>query len=63
MSVTIRFTGNRKMDVCLPTFVDFFAGSGLVTEGARQSCLPLWSNDICGKKAEIYTANHDPGQF
>lgn len=43
--------------------MDFFAGSGLVTEGARQSCLPVWSNDICGKKADIYTANHDPGHF
>jgi len=47
----------------LPTFVDFFAGSGLVTEGARQSCLPVWSNDICGKKGDIYTANHDSGHF
>ena len=51
------------MKQSLPTFVDFFAGSGLVTEGARHSCLPVWSNDICAKKAAIYTANHDPGHF
>lgn len=41
-----------------PGFVDFFAGSGLVTEGLKRSCKPLWSNDICPKKASIYCANH-----
>lgn len=47
----------------LPTFVDFFAGSGLVTQGARHACLPVWSNDICPKKAAIYTANHGDDHF
>jgi DNA (cytosine-5)-methyltransferase 1 len=46
----------------LPTFVDFFAGV-LVTQGAKQACTPVWSNDICLKKAAIYTANHGPGHF
>ncbi|MCH7224864.1 DNA cytosine methyltransferase [Haloferula sp. A504] len=46
-----------------PTFVDFFAGSGLVTQGAQHACTPVWSNDICPKKAAIYTANHGTGHF
>lgn len=45
------------------TFVDFFAGSGLVTQGAKHSCLPVWSNDICAKKAASYTSNHGSGHF
>ena len=32
-----------------PSFVDFFAGSGLVTQGAKHACVPVWSNDICPK--------------
>jgi DNA (cytosine-5)-methyltransferase 1 len=46
-----------------PTFVDFFAGSGLVTQGAKYACVPVWSNDICPKKAAIYTANHGTDHF
>lgn len=46
-----------------PTFVDFFAGSGLVTEGAKHSCTPVWSNDICAKKAKCYIANHGDDHF
>jgi DNA (cytosine-5)-methyltransferase 1 len=46
-----------------PTFVDFFAGSGLVTQGGRYACLPVWSNDVCPKKAAIYTANHGADHF
>lgn len=51
------------MNTDRPTFVDFFAGSGLVTEGAKRFCKPVWSNDICPKKAAIYTANHGDGHF
>lgn len=51
------------MSYTLPTFVDFFAGSGLVTQGAKHACTPVLSNDICPKKAAIYTANHGPGHF
>jgi len=46
-----------------PAFIDFFAGSGLVTQGVRHACVPVWSNDICPKKAAIYTANHGHGHF
>ncbi|TAE77964.1 MAG: DNA (cytosine-5-)-methyltransferase [Verrucomicrobia bacterium] len=47
----------------VPRFVDFFAGSGLVTQGVKHACVPLWSNDICPKKAAIYQANHGSGHF
>lgn len=46
-----------------PSFVDFFAGSGLVTQGAKHACTPVWSNDICLKKASIYIANHGGSHF
>jgi hypothetical protein len=46
-----------------PNFVDFFAGSGLVTQGVRHACVPVWSNDICPKKAAVYTANHGDDHF
>jgi DNA (cytosine-5)-methyltransferase 1 len=46
-----------------PAFIDFFAGSGLVTQGVRHACVPVWSNDICPKKAAIYTANHGDDHF
>lgn len=51
------------MNARKPTFVDFFAGSGLVTQGVKHACTPVWSNDICAKKAAIYTANHGDGHF
>jgi DNA (cytosine-5)-methyltransferase 1 len=51
------------LSATLPTFVDFFAGSGLVTQGARHACVPVWSNDICQKKAASYTANHGNDHF
>ena len=46
-----------------PTFVDFFAGSGLVTQGGKHACISVWSNDICPKKAAVYTANHGSNHF
>ncbi|MEI6606789.1 MAG: DNA (cytosine-5-)-methyltransferase [Verrucomicrobiota bacterium] len=51
------------MSTNLPSFVDFFAGSGLVTQGAKHACEPVWSNDICPRKAGIYTANHGENHF
>ena len=62
---------DRALSICskellisgLPTFVDFFAGSGLVTQGAKHACLPVWSNDISEKKAAIYRANHGADHF
>jgi site-specific DNA-cytosine methylase len=34
-----------------PSFVDFFAGSGLVTQGAQHACVPVWFNGIFPKRA------------
>lgn len=34
-----------------------------MTQGAKHACTPVWSNDICPKKAAIYTANHGSSHF
>jgi len=47
----------------LPSFLDFFAGSGLVTEGMRGHFQALWANDICPKKAAVYRANFGDSHF
>lgn len=44
-------------------FLEFFAGSGLVAEGLRGCFQPAWANDICAKKAAVYTANHGAEHF
>ncbi|MFA5516931.1 MAG: DNA cytosine methyltransferase [Desulfuromonadales bacterium] len=44
-------------------FLDFFAGSGLVTEGLKQRFQALWANDICASKAKVYQANHAKDHF
>ncbi len=41
-----------------PSFLEFFAGSGLVAEGMRADFRAAWANDICEKKAAVYRANH-----
>lgn len=41
-----------------PAFLEFFAGSGLVAQGLRPYFRAAWANDICEKKAAVYTANH-----
>ncbi len=53
----------EEADTMKPTFIDFFAGSGLVTEALSRYFVPLWANDICAKKAEVYQANHGSGHF
>ncbi|MCD4828666.1 MAG: DNA cytosine methyltransferase [Candidatus Cloacimonetes bacterium] len=45
------------------TFLDFFAGSGLVSEGLRDYFRPIWANDISRKKVDIYLSNHDTDIF
>ncbi|MCB9026113.1 MAG: DNA cytosine methyltransferase [Bdellovibrionaceae bacterium] len=40
--------------------LDFFAGSGLVTSGLKPYFNTVWANDICSKKAKVFTANHPP---
>jgi len=42
---------------------EFFAGSGLVAYGLKGMFHPIWSNDICSKKAEVYHANFDDKHF
>lgn len=42
-----------------PTYLDFFAGAGLASEGLRGKFQLAWANDICDKKAAVFRANHD----
>ncbi len=44
-------------------FLEFFAGSGLVAQGLSGFFQPAWANDICAKKAAVYTANHGGEHF
>lgn len=44
-------------------FLEFFAGSGLVAQGLSGYFQPAWANDICAKKAAVYTANHGGDHF
>ncbi|MBI3871644.1 MAG: DNA cytosine methyltransferase [candidate division Zixibacteria bacterium] len=46
-----------------PHLLDFFAGSGLVSEALKPYFDPVWANDICKKKAAVYCANHPPDGF
>lgn len=46
-----------------PSFLDFFAGSGLVTEALKPYFVAVWANDICPKKAAVYRANHPHQRF
>lgn len=46
-----------------PVFLEFFAGSGLVAQGLSKYFKPVWANDICPKKAAVYTANHGDNHF
>jgi len=46
-----------------PNFLEFFAGSGLVAQALKAYFNPLWANDICPKKAAVYTANHGHDNF
>jgi DNA (cytosine-5)-methyltransferase 1 len=39
-------------------FVDFFCGSGLVTEALKPFFRAAWANDIDPKKVQIYAKNH-----
>lgn len=45
------------------SFLEFFAGSGLVAQGLKDHFLAAWANDICDKKAAVYTANHGAKHF
>ena len=43
--------------------LDFFAGSGLVTDGLKRSFTTVWANDICPKKKRVYTENFGDESF
>jgi DNA (cytosine-5)-methyltransferase 1 len=45
------------------TMHEFFAGSGLVAYGLKGMFRPVWSNDICSKKAAVYKANFENAHF
>lgn len=44
-------------------FLDFFAGSGLVTEALRCDFTCAWANDNSRKKADVYRLNHGQEHF
>lgn len=46
-----------------PLFLDFFAGSGLVSHALRPYFRSAWANDICPKKAAVFAANHENTSF
>ncbi len=46
-----------------PTFLEFFAGAGLVREGLKPLWNCVWANDIDASKERIYTANFGKQEF
>ncbi len=49
------------MSVSSPIALDFFTGSGLVTEGLKGRFDVVWANDNSAKKVRTYEANHGAG--
>ncbi|KGY10896.1 cytosine methyltransferase [Vibrio tubiashii] len=47
----------------MPKSLDFFAGSGLVSEALKGSFKTVWANDICSKKRQVFVANHSEHSF
>ncbi|MDR2365511.1 MAG: DNA cytosine methyltransferase [Zoogloeaceae bacterium] len=52
----------RGEDGRLP-FLDFFAGSGLVSYALSPCFKAIWANDICPRKAAVFMANHGGAEF
>lgn len=46
-----------------PPFLEFFAGSGLVSHALAPYFNEAWANDICPKKAAVFWANHEGAPF
>jgi len=46
-----------------PYFLEFFAGSGLVSHALKPYFKTAWANDNCEKKAAVYYANHGQSHF
>jgi len=55
--------GYDGVSVGNPTFLEFFAGAGLVREGLSTSWKCVWANDIDKTKERIYTSNFGAGEF
>ena len=47
----------------LKTMQEFFAGSGLVAEGLKDTFATVWANDISPQKAAVYRANRGDDAF
>ena len=45
------------------SYLEFFAGSGLVAAGLQTAFKAIWANDIDSKKRAVYTANHSSAHF
>lgn len=46
-----------------PPFLEFFAGSGLVSHALAPYFSEAWANDICPKKAAVFWSNHEGAPF
>lgn len=57
------FSLAEKKIINLNSFLEFFAGSGLVAESFKGIFRPIWANDICTKKKAVYVANHGSDHF
>ena len=54
---------SAKKVISQNSFLEFFAGSGLVAESFKGIFKPIWANDICPKKKAVYVANHGSDHF
>jgi DNA (cytosine-5)-methyltransferase 1 len=52
-----------KNSIEQPGFLEFFAGSGLVSQALAPYFKVVWANDICPKKARVFCSNHNPATF
>lgn len=57
-----KLNGIHRVRFGIP-FLDFFAGSGLVTQALTNLFRAAWANDICPKKRAVYVANHGADHF
>ena len=48
---------NRDLSFTPWKMHEFFAGSGLVAYGLKETFSSIWANDVCDKKAAVYQAN------
>lgn len=63
MNKTASNVSSRQQGADTPTFLEFFAGSGLVAEGLKGRFKSVWANDVCARKRGVYIANHGEDHF